>query len=82
MFNNHKRRLHKIQILIRDLLKEFSYFSFRFFVVSKERRSEDRKVLLRPEEFRFMTISPSSIKEKCPGVLSEMLGGICGAILG
>ena len=38
-------------------------------VVSKERRRGDRKVLFRPEEFRFMTISPSSIKEKCPNRL-------------
>ena len=35
-------------------------------VVSKKKRRGDRKVWFRPEEFRFMTISPSSIKEKCP----------------
>ena len=35
-------------------------------VVSKKKRRGDRKVWFRQEEFRFMTISPSSIKEKCP----------------
>ena len=37
-------------------------------VVSKKKRRGDRKVWFRQEEFRFMTISPSSIKEKCPHV--------------
>ena len=43
-------------------------------VVSTERRRGDRTVLFRPEEFRFMTISPSSIKEKCPHAFLKVHG--------
>ena len=35
-------------------------------VISKERRRWDRKLVIRPEGFRFMIISFNTIQQKCP----------------